>query len=227
MLGLFFFDFVSLLHPKISKRDDIIAIFKTRRICVPINIFERLYPKIVKVNMNKKQFRSYCLSRQKKITPLRRYAIDKRVTNRLKEHIFSSGARRVMLYIPLDNEVNIVLLIEMLRRKGIEVLVPFMEGSSFRLVRYKLPLGTKRFGVKEPKYSKNYKIKMIDIAVVPIVGVDASFRRVGFGQGMYDRFFSKNRCSIKQIVFVQRELCYCREIVTDGYDIGADLIITG
>jgi len=176
--------------------------------------------------MNKKQFRSYCLSRQKKISPLRRYAIDKRVTNRLKQHILSSGARRVMLYIPLKNEVNIMLLIEILRRKGVEVLVPFMEGASFRLVRYNLPLDTKRFGVREPKYSKNYKIKMIDIAVVPIVGVDASFRRVGFGQGMYDRFFSKYRDSIKNIIFVQRELCYCKEIVTDAYDVRADLIIT-
>ena len=140
--------------------------------------------------------------------------------------ILKTGARRVMLYIPLNNEVNTMLLIRILRMKKVEVLVPFMEGSSFRLVKYRLPLDIKRFGVREPKYSKNYKMKMIDIAVVPIVGMDASFRRVGFGQGMYDRFFSKNRHKIKKIVFTQRELCYCNGIVTDDYDIRADIVIT-
>jgi len=93
------------------------------------------------------------------------------------------------------------------------------------LVKYKLPLETKRFGVKEPKYSKQYKIKTIDIAVVPIVGTDASFRRVGFGRGMYDRFFSKYTHKIREVVFLQREICYSREIVTDDYDVKGDLIV--
>ena len=177
--------------------------------------------------MNKKHFRDYCLSRQTSKSRQRKYATDKRIVNQLQQYILSTGAKCVMLYIPLVNEVDIMLLISTLRKKGVEVLVPFMEGSSFRLVRYRLPLEIKRFGVREPKYSKNYKIKMIDIAVVPIVGTDASLRRVGFGKGMYDRFFNKYRHSIKETIFIQRELCYCREIVTNDYDVGADLIITG
>ncbi len=177
--------------------------------------------------MDKKDFRTYCLSRQTCMNGKRKYGRDKRIINQLRQYILCTGAKCVMLYIPLVNEVNIMLLISMLRRKGVEVLVPFMEGSSFRLVRYRLPLEIKRFGVREPKYSKNYKIKMIDIAVVPIVGTDASLRRVGFGKGMYDRFFDKYRHSIKETIFIQRELCYCREVVTDDYDVRANLVITG
>lgn len=175
--------------------------------------------------MDKKDFRTYCLSRQTCMNGKRKYGRDKRIINQLRQYILCTGAKCVMLYIPLVNEVNIMLLISMLRRKGVEVLVPFMEGSSFRLVRYRLPLEIKRFGVREPKYSKNYKIKMIDIAVVPIVGTDASLRRVGFGKGMYDRFFAQNIKNIDNIVFLARDIYYINDIITNNYDIKADFVL--
>ena len=34
-------------------------------------------------------------------------------------------------------------------------------------------------------------INNIDIAIVPAVGVDGNLQRIGFGKGMYDRFFEK------------------------------------
>jgi 5-formyltetrahydrofolate cyclo-ligase len=113
-----------------------------------------------------------------------------------------------------------------LRKEKKNLYVPFMEGKSFRLVKYRLPLRKKRFGIKEPLDSKQYKLKKIDIAIVPIVGVDTTHRRVGFGKDIYDRFFEKNRQNIKKTVFVARELCYAKEIVTDTYDVKADMIFT-
>jgi 5-formyltetrahydrofolate cyclo-ligase len=100
-----------------------------------------------------------------------------------------------------------------------------MEGKSFRVVKYRYPLETKRFGIKEPKDSKQYRNKKLDIAVVPIVGMDITYRRVGFGKGMYDRFFEKEMKNIDKTVFVARELCYSKEIVTDDFDVKADMII--
>jgi len=117
-------------------------------------------------------------------------------------------------------------LIRRLRREGIVVLVPFMEGESFRLVKYRLPLQTKKYGVKEPKFSKQYRKKMIAFAIVPIVGTDRSLRRIGFGKGMYDRFFASYNKEIEEIVFIQRILCQSRVSITDDYDVGADRIIT-
>jgi 5-formyltetrahydrofolate cyclo-ligase len=123
-------------------------------------------------------------------------------------------------------EVDIYPLIKRLRKEKKNLYVPFMEGKSFRLVKYRLPLRKKQFGIKEPLDSKQYRIKQIDIAIVPIVGVDITHRRVGFGKGMYDRFFEKNKKNIKQVVFVARELCYSKEVVTDHYDVQADKIFT-
>jgi 5-formyltetrahydrofolate cyclo-ligase len=42
---------------------------------------------------------------------------------------------------------------------------------------------------------------------------------------MYDRFFEKEIKNINKTVFVARELCYSKKIVTDHYDVRADLVI--
>lgn len=174
----------------------------------------------------KKIFRSECLRQLKKTSVWQSYAKDKKVLRLLYEHIVQSDAQNIMLYLPLSTEVNLYPLIQRLRKEKKMLYVPFMEGASFRLVKYRLPLKKKQFGIKEPFDSKQYRVKTIDIAIVPIVGVDATYRRVGFGKGMYDRFFEKQNKTIKQTIFVARKLCYSKEIVTDHYDVVADLIIT-
>lgn len=174
----------------------------------------------------KKAFRRDCLKRLKKTAAVGSYAKDKKVVKVLYAYIAQSHAQNVMLYLPLQTEVNLYPLIQRLRKEKRKLYVPFMEGASFRLVKYRLPLFQKKFGIKEPKDSKQYRKKQIDIAIVPIVGVDVTLRRVGFGKGMYDRFFEKNKKNIKQVVFVARELCYAKEIVTDHYDVKADMILT-
>jgi 5-formyltetrahydrofolate cyclo-ligase len=55
--------------------------------------------------------------------------------------------------------------------------------------------------------------------------MDAVHRRIGFGKGMYDRFFEKEIKNINKVVFVARQLCYSGEIVTDHHDVTADMII--
>ena len=176
--------------------------------------------------MIKEEFRSHCLKQLKKASGYRAYRKDKKVLDDLYRYIISVKAENIMLYLPLKMEVNIYPLIIKLRKEKKNLYVPFMEGASFRLVKYRLPLRKKRFGIKEPLDSKQYRIKQIDLAIVPIVGVDVTHRRVGFGKGMYDRFFEKNKKNINKTVFVARELCYAKEIVTDHYDVKADMIFT-
>ena len=174
----------------------------------------------------KKQFRTQSLNRLKKASGFGSYQKDKKILHALYQYIVQSNAKSIMLYVPLKTEVNLYPLIQRLRKEKKVLYVPFMEGASFRLVKYRLPLKKKQFGIKEPNDSKQYRIKNIDIAIVPIVGLDVTHRRVGFGKGMYDRFFEKQSKNIKKTVFVARELCYSKEIITDDYDVKADMIIT-
>jgi 5-formyltetrahydrofolate cyclo-ligase len=174
----------------------------------------------------KKEFRQQSLIQLQKASGFGSYQKDKKILHVLYRYIAQSNVKHVMLYLPLKTEVNLYPLIQRLRKEKKVLYVPFMEGASFRLVKYRLPLKKKQFGIKEPNDSKQYRVKNIDLAIVPIVGTDVTYRRVGFGKGMYDRFYEKQNKNIKQTVFVARELCYSKEVVTDHYDVKADMIIT-
>jgi 5-formyltetrahydrofolate cyclo-ligase len=179
----------------------------------------------MKVETAKDRFRREC-HKLLRVAKKRSYKKDKVVNSYLYELISQDRVRDVMLYIPLGNEVDINPLIGHLRRQKINIWVPFMEGKSFRLVKYRYPLRIKKYGVKEPKNSYQFRKKTIDLAVVPIIGIDSTRRRVGFGKGMYDRFFEKEIKNIKKVIFVARELCYSRDVVTDDYDVECDVLVT-
>jgi len=175
--------------------------------------------------MNKKEFRENCIGKLRGLNRVKRYKADKVVNQKLYKYIKESGSRIVMLYIPLKIEINIFSLILRLRKENVTLLVPFMEGKSFRLVKYRLPIKIKKFGVREPNISNNF-YKKIDLAIVPIIGMDKTFRRVGFGKGFYDRFFEKHGNKIEKILFVGRQSCICSDIITDDYDVEGDFYIT-
>jgi 5-formyltetrahydrofolate cyclo-ligase len=175
--------------------------------------------------MNKQNFRQICIEKLKKKKRNNSYKLDKIVVEKLSKLIDEKASRVIMLYVPLKIEINICNLIKKLRREKKTLLVPFMEGKSFSLVKYRLPLKIKKFGVKEPHTSNNYNNK-IDLAIVPIIGIDSTFRRIGFGKGFYDRFFEKNHRSIREVVFVGREHCICSEIITEEHDVKGDFYLT-
>jgi 5-formyltetrahydrofolate cyclo-ligase len=175
--------------------------------------------------MDKKEFRGICMDKLKGANRVSNYRADKIVSQKLYNYIKTSGSQVVMLYIPLKIEINISSLIIRLRKENVTIFVPFMEGKSFRLVKYRLPIKIKKFGVKEPNISNNF-YKKIDLAIVPIIGMDKSFRRVGFGKGFYDRFFEKHGEKIDRVLFVGRQSCICSDIVTDNYDVEGDFYIT-
>jgi len=170
---------------------------------------------------NKSEFR---LHSRAKLTKLHNaYSRDKMLSKQILERLKKFKIHAVLLYIPLKIEVDMRKIITICRRKY-QVFVPFMEGVSFKVVRYRLPLYTKRFNIKEPQNSFAVKPK-IDLAIVPIIGVDGAFKRIGFGKGMYDRFFD-TLATKPTVVFVQRELCMTQTLLGEEHDIGADIYLT-
>jgi 5-formyltetrahydrofolate cyclo-ligase len=125
--------------------------------------------------------------------------------------------------MPLKIEPNIYSWLLQNRSKH-NIFLPFMENISFKMVKFRLPLESKRFGLFEPKNSFNTKAKL-DVAIVPVVGVDGNYQRIGFGKGMYDRFFEKLNYNVLTI-FVQAHSCKTDKKICNDYDIKADILIT-
>jgi 5-formyltetrahydrofolate cyclo-ligase len=176
-------------------------------------------------NDHKNDFRKSCLKRLEFTSLFLKYYKNKIIFKKLEKFTKQSDSKNILLYIPLGIEVDVKPLINSLRkRKDTTVYVPFMQGESFKIVKYRLPLHKKRFGIKEPNNSF-FKARKIDLAIVPVVGVDKLNKRIGFGKGMYDRFFDKLGYK-PTMVFTQLILCKSEKILSDNYDIQADYIIT-
>jgi 5-formyltetrahydrofolate cyclo-ligase len=148
---------------------------------------------------------------------------DKRVLTTLEKLLRSLGAKSVLFYLPMEFECDVRPLLKRLRRRH-RIYVPFMEDVSFKMVPYRLPLRKYKFDISQSGNSLFTHFK-IDAAVVPVVGIDDNFRRVGFGKGMYDRFF-EGLGYRPSILFVQPTLCRCPGIVTEAHDIDGDYLIT-
>jgi len=171
--------------------------------------------------MDKNEFRKKCF---KVLRKKNRYLFKKRIAQNLLKILSNKKYKNILLYISLDNEVDTKWLIKQLKSQNKQIFVPFMQELSFKMVKYSLPLIKKKFNIYEPK-NKNKTLQKIDIAVVPIVGIDKNFKRVGFGKGMYDRFFDKLKYKPK-IIFTQIYPCISYENITDKYDIKANSYIT-
>ena len=173
--------------------------------------------------MTKEQFRVQSLKKLKKSAHHNRYYKTALLEKKVMQILQQRHARKVLLYYPLPFEADLRKIIQKMRKKS-EVFLPFMEGESFKMVPFRLPLKRKKFGIFEAGNSLR-KITKIDVAIVPVVGVDVQLKRVGFGKGMYDRFFEKLKTK-PFVVFVQQELCYTSEVVCDSYDVQADIVLT-
>ena len=174
--------------------------------------------------MDKNQFRKECIEILKNISNQanKRY-LDTIVAKKLESLIESISPKSILFFMPLKIEPNLKKLINKYRKK-VDIFIPFIEEKSFKMVKYRLPLKKDSFGVLSSNNSF-FKQKSVDMIIVPVIGVDGNFKRVGFGKGMYDRFYEKLK-NKPIVVFVQTKKCFTKKIVTNWHDISCDFYIT-
>jgi len=175
------------------------------------------------MTLDKPTFRKNCIKRLKNRASFNSFYKSALVNKKLLKLLKSQKRKKILFYYPLTMEVNIITVLNSLRKKH-DIYIPFMVEQSFKMVPFRLPLRKKKFGIYEAGNTlKN--IKKIDIAIVPVVGVDGNLQRIGFGKGMYDRFFFKLH-KRPYIIFTQQELCYTKELICDDYDVRGDILLT-
>ncbi len=177
--------------------------------------------------MDKQHFRKACIKRLEQSPVTLRYAKDKKIAYKLEKLINKIKPKSILFYLSMPTEVSLESLI-VKRRKKEKVFVPFIEEESFKMVEYRLPLEKNSFGIYEPKGHSRTE-KYVDLIIVPVVGMDVNRQRVGFGKGMYDRFFARYLKKTKRrplVIFVQREPCISAKKVCDIYDIRCDYYLS-
>jgi len=175
------------------------------------------------MSLKKQIFREECLQKIKNSPKYNKIYRNAKLNLKLLDELKNVKNKKILFYYPLPFEADVRKTIYTLRKTN-TIYIPFMEGESFKMVPFRFPLHKKKFGIFEAGDTfKN--IKSIDIAIVPSVGVDGNLQRVGFGKGMYDRFFEKLKKK-PYTIFIQSQFCYTRESICDDYDISCDLLLT-
>lgn len=174
--------------------------------------------------MDKASFRKECVQRLQLAARSNKRTKELQVMKVLEQILSEVGAQSILFYLPLGFELDLRMLLNRQKKTIKKCYVPFMVGESFKMVPYRRPLRQANFGVLEPM-NTHKKIEEVDVAIVPVIGVDSEAKRIGFGKGMYDRFFARLRHK-PLTIFVQLDACICDEKITDDYDVQADFYIT-
>ena len=172
----------------------------------------------------KKEFRKKAILNLKKIS--KKKYLDVKINSQIKKCILDSNPKHVLVYLPLELEVNIFKLIFFLKKqRNIKIYAPFISGNEFKITPFRLPLKKNKFGIYECGDSNFNNYNRLDLAIVPIIGIDCTMRRIGFGAGMYDKYYAKLKKHPFSI-FVSRTLNYSKKIITSDYDIRGNVVIT-
>jgi 5-formyltetrahydrofolate cyclo-ligase len=109
---------------------------------------------------------------------------------------FKAGSRTA-LYLPFDRETATAALLRAAARRKIRVYLPVIADRRHRHMQFHPLSGGTRpgaFGIRVPHRGGRWIApRWFDLIVVPLVGVDATGRRLGMGGGFYDRAFEFRR----------------------------------
>ena len=142
-----------------------------------------------------------------------------RINAQVAKILQSLQARKILLYTPFGFESDSKKLLLRLRKQGKQIFIPYiMEGIRFKVLPLRLSLQKNKYGIFETSKSE-FNLAKIDTAVIPVLGIDRSFKRIGFGKGMYDRFFSQYHKKTIPLIFVSRLACVSEQVLTQSHDI--------
>lgn len=137
-------------------------------------------------------------------------------------------ARSIIVYAPINLEVDTGLIVSSALVSGKRVAFPVVAGHEliFREVTDSSLLRKGSFGILEPGVeSKPFMLEEADILILPGVAFDLKGHRIGYGKGYYDKtIHSLEGCG--KIVGICFDFQLVDEILGESHDVKMDLIIT-
>ncbi len=136
------------------------------------------------------------------------------------------------LYLPIvgKKEIDTILIFSELRRSfpNVKIVLSKSDFTNYSMQFFEYIKETKlienSYGIPEPAGGKIIKPEQLDLVLIPLLAVDASGNRIGYGKGFYDRFLANCRPDCKKIGLSFEEPV--TEIVPDELDVPLDFCVT-
>lgn len=151
------------------------------------------------IPIQKKNLREKMISRRAKLPNLFKQKYDNWVCESLLKRILKKNLKVIHCFLPIEHEINIFPLIEILLKKEITVVTPktLTKRQLEHLVLKDLKeLDVGKFGTVHPNSNIVYKGNY-DLIIIPGLAFDENKNRLGYGGGYYDNFISNHPLALK------------------------------
>ena len=168
-----------------------------------------------KLKVAKGKMRELLVQKRRMLPSAERAMFSEQVLQQLEQMHCFRDAKAVLLYYPVQNELDVLPLVKKYKReKTLLFPVSHRRGMTVHPYAGNEQMHRGKFGIPEPT-TPAYEGK-IDLIVVPGVAFDAKGRRLGRGGGYYDRFIKKQTHAV--LVGVGYDFQLVDEVPTARHD---------
>lgn len=175
--------------------------------------------------MNKKELRKWIREQKRGMRPAQIQQASEQLARQFFETAYYQNAAVIYGYLPYNQEVRIVPILEQALRDGKKVAVPKVYGDTMRFIYLDdlSKVAPSDFGIPEPIADAPVAEDPDALVIMPGLAFDPKGNRMGYGGGYYDKFLAQepNHPTVA--------LCYhfqmVEQIPTDDYDIPVDLVL--
>ena len=143
-----------------------------------------------KLRLAKNKMRELLVQKRRVMPTSERQMYSQQILEQLEQMTCFRDAKTVLLYYPIQNEVDVLPLVKKYKReKTLLFPVSHRRGMTVHPYAGNEHMHRGKFGIPEP--TTPAYTGPIDLVIVPAVAFDAKGRRLGRGGGFYDRFIKK------------------------------------
>lgn len=159
--------------------------------------------------LSRQQIRRHALHQRRQISFFKQQTSGAAICRRIRHFRPYRQARFVCIYMSIASEIPTVALIRMAERDGKQCYVPVLHPwnrHKMEFVRYRTgdQLRRNHWGIAQPvlRLQNRLAAPLFDLVMMPLVAFDQSGRRLGMGQGFYDRAFAFRRLAASKPVLL-------------------------
>lgn len=175
--------------------------------------------------MDKNSLRQEYISKRNVLSWETVFAKSRKVFENFKDCGFEKTVQKVLVYLPIKNEVETKLIIEYLRQNKKNIFLPTFIEEGWIISEFinKEDLVDGPFGTRQPAKSNVASVSDLDLTIVPGLAFSKNGFRLGYGKGVYDKLL-KNFCGIK--VGLAYDFQIVNEFSHQKHDVKMDYLIT-
>ena len=175
--------------------------------------------------MDKKELRTQIRAKKRAMTTAQVEACSEKLAELFRAHPLYKAAKSIYGYMPYNQEVRTVPMLEQALRDGKKVAVPKCYGDEMKFIYLDdLTKVSKGYaGIPEPIADEPVAHDETALVLMPGLAFDPQGHRIGYGGGFYDKFLSRepNHPTLA--------LCYDFQMLphldTEKYDIPVDMVL--